>query len=86
MTANNAQDKALLKQLNVLGLPTILFFNQQGEEQPAACNRVYGRGGFQRAFARSPTVNNTLNGTTVGNNGGENRATRRRTGTSPAIT
>jgi thiol:disulfide interchange protein DsbD len=36
VTANNAQDKALLKQLNVLGLPTILFFNQQGEEQPAA--------------------------------------------------
>ncbi|WP_336340382.1 protein-disulfide reductase DsbD [Enterobacter cloacae] len=34
VTANNAQDKALLKQLNVLGLPTILFFNQQGEEQP----------------------------------------------------
>ncbi|MCK7430681.1 protein-disulfide reductase DsbD [Enterobacter chengduensis] len=34
VTANNAQDKALLKQLNVLGLPTILFFNQQGQEQP----------------------------------------------------
>lgn len=40
VTANNAQDKALLKQLNVLGLPTILFFNKQGEEQPAA--RVTG--------------------------------------------
>ena len=34
VTANNTQDKALLKQLNVLGLPTILFFNEQGEEQP----------------------------------------------------
>ncbi|WP_449554876.1 protein-disulfide reductase DsbD [Lelliottia amnigena] len=34
VTANNAQDKALLKQLRVLGLPTILFFNAQGEEQP----------------------------------------------------
>lgn len=34
VTANNAQDKALMKQLNVLGLPTILFFNQQGQEQP----------------------------------------------------
>ncbi|MES3571873.1 protein-disulfide reductase DsbD [Enterobacter hormaechei] len=33
VTANSAQDKALLKQLNVLGLPTILFFNEQGEEQ-----------------------------------------------------
>lgn len=34
VTANNAQDKALLKELNVLGLPTILFFNERGEEQP----------------------------------------------------
>ncbi|HGG9110001.1 protein-disulfide reductase DsbD [Enterobacter cloacae] len=40
VTANNAQDKALLKQLNVLGLPTILFFNHQGEEQPG--QRVTG--------------------------------------------
>jgi thiol:disulfide interchange protein DsbD len=40
VTANNAQDKALLKQLRVLGLPTILFFNAQGEEQPG--ERVTG--------------------------------------------
>jgi len=40
VTANNAQDKALLKQLRVLGLPTILFFNAQGEEQPS--ERVTG--------------------------------------------
>ncbi|MCU3616955.1 protein-disulfide reductase DsbD, partial [Enterobacter hormaechei subsp. oharae] len=40
ITANSAQDKALLKQLNVLGLPTILFFNEQGEEQPT--QRVTG--------------------------------------------
>ncbi|MCU6204474.1 protein-disulfide reductase DsbD [Enterobacter cloacae] len=40
VTGNNAQDKALLKQLNVLGLPTILFFNEQGEEQPG--QRVTG--------------------------------------------
>ncbi|MCG7782190.1 protein-disulfide reductase DsbD [Lelliottia amnigena] len=40
VTANNAQDKALLKQLSVLGLPTILFFNEQGEEQPS--ERVTG--------------------------------------------
>ncbi|MEA0983758.1 protein-disulfide reductase DsbD, partial [Salmonella enterica subsp. enterica serovar Enteritidis] len=32
--ANNAQDVALLKHLRVLGLPTILFFNAQGQEQP----------------------------------------------------
>jgi len=40
VTANSPQDKDLLKQLNVLGLPTILFFNEQGEEQPA--QRVTG--------------------------------------------
>jgi thiol:disulfide interchange protein DsbD len=40
VTANNAEDKALLKTLNVLGLPTILFFNGQGEEQTA--QRVTG--------------------------------------------
>ncbi|MDU4840631.1 MAG: protein-disulfide reductase DsbD [Leclercia adecarboxylata] len=40
VTANGEQDKALLKELNVLGLPTILFFNAQGEEQPA--QRVTG--------------------------------------------
>jgi len=40
VTANNAEDKALLNQLKVLGLPTILFFNEQGEEQPA--QRVTG--------------------------------------------
>lgn len=40
VTANSQQDKALLKKLNVLGLPTLLFFNEQGEEQPA--QRVTG--------------------------------------------
>ncbi|NTZ50598.1 protein-disulfide reductase DsbD [Citrobacter freundii] len=40
VTANNAQDVALLKHLQVLGLPTILFFDTQGKEQPNA--RVTG--------------------------------------------
>lgn len=40
VTKNSAQDAALLKHLRVLGLPTILFFNEQGEEQPA--QRVTG--------------------------------------------
>ena len=40
VTANNAQDVALLKHLQVLGLPTILFFYAQGKEQPNA--RVTG--------------------------------------------
>ncbi|MEL4013164.1 protein-disulfide reductase DsbD [Dryocola clanedunensis] len=40
VTANNAQDVALLKHLNVLGLPTILFFDAEGQERPAA--RVTG--------------------------------------------
>ncbi len=34
VTANNEADRALLKHLNVLGLPTILFFDPQGYEQP----------------------------------------------------
>ncbi|SFR15918.1 thiol:disulfide interchange protein DsbD [Enterobacter sp. kpr-6] len=33
VTANTAQDAALLKSLNVHGLPTILFFDAQGNEQ-----------------------------------------------------
>lgn len=53
VTANNAQDKALLKQLNVLGLPTILFFNQQGHEQPE--QRVTG---FMDAAAFSAHLRN----------------------------
>ncbi|MEK6308544.1 MAG: protein-disulfide reductase DsbD [Pantoea dispersa] len=32
VTANNAQDNALLQHLQVLGLPTILFFDAQGKE------------------------------------------------------
>ncbi|HEY3589906.1 MAG TPA: protein-disulfide reductase DsbD [Buttiauxella sp.] len=40
VTANNAQDAALLKHLQVLGLPTILFFDTTGQEQPKA--RVTG--------------------------------------------
>lgn len=40
VTKNSAENIALLKQLNVLGLPTILFFNKQHEEQPT--QRVTG--------------------------------------------
>ena len=40
VTANNAQDVALLKHLQVLGLPTILFFDAVGKEHPEA--RVTG--------------------------------------------
>lgn len=35
VTANTPQDAALLKSLNVHGLPTILFFDAQGNEQSA---------------------------------------------------
>ena len=35
VTANSTQDVALLKHLQVLGLPTILFFDEDGNEQPA---------------------------------------------------
>ncbi|POP46588.1 protein-disulfide reductase DsbD [Superficieibacter electus] len=34
VTANSADDIALLKRLNVLGLPTILFFDAEGTEHP----------------------------------------------------
>ncbi|WP_105605545.1 protein-disulfide reductase DsbD [Cronobacter sakazakii] len=34
VTANSAADVALLKRLNVLGLPTIIFFDAQGNEIP----------------------------------------------------
>ena len=40
VTANTAQDQALLQHLQVLGLPTIVFFDAQGHEQPA--RRVTG--------------------------------------------
>ncbi|KAA1045534.1 protein-disulfide reductase DsbD [Pseudocitrobacter sp. 73] len=40
VTANSAQNTALLKHLNVLGLPTILFFDKEGQEHPT--QRVTG--------------------------------------------
>ncbi|QKJ88854.1 Thiol:disulfide interchange protein DsbD [Paramixta manurensis] len=40
VTANNAQDQALLQHLEVLGLPTILFFDANGKEIPGS--RVTG--------------------------------------------
>lgn len=40
VTANGPDDVALLRHLNVLGLPTILFFDENGTEQPQA--RVTG--------------------------------------------
>lgn len=40
VTANSAQDVALLKHLQILGLPTILFFDKEGNEHPDA--RVTG--------------------------------------------
>lgn len=40
VTANNSDDSQLLQQLNVLGLPTILFFDAKGNEIPQS--RVTG--------------------------------------------
>ena len=40
VTANSAQDNALLSHLKVLGLPTLLFFNAEGQEIPGS--RVTG--------------------------------------------
>ena len=36
VTANSATDSALLQHLNVLGLPTILFFDASGHEIPGS--------------------------------------------------
>ena len=40
VTANNAQDVALLKHLQVLGLPTILFFDAEGKEHPEEASLI----------------------------------------------
>ncbi|WP_448665338.1 protein-disulfide reductase DsbD [Serratia plymuthica] len=55
VTANNAEQAALLKHLKVLGLPTILFFNGAGQEVPAA--RVTG---FMNAPAFSAHLQKTV--------------------------
>ncbi|MDP8051003.1 protein-disulfide reductase DsbD [Pasteurella atlantica] len=34
LTKNTIKNKELMKKLNILGLPSILFFNEQGQEQP----------------------------------------------------
>jgi thiol:disulfide interchange protein DsbD len=34
VTANNADDKALLQHFNIIGPPTIAFYNKDGEERP----------------------------------------------------
>ena len=46
VTANNADDQALLKRFNLFGPPGIIFFNPQGQEIPQS--RVIG---FQNADA-----------------------------------
>lgn len=55
VTANSARDRDLLAHLQVLGLPTIVFFNDQGEEQRA--RRVTGfmdAGAFARHLQHNP--------------------------------
>jgi thiol:disulfide interchange protein DsbD len=75
VTANNAQDQALLQHLQVLGLPTIVFLMRK-----AMSNRHSGSRGLWmrlplRTFAQSHTVNNTWLGTQASDNGGTYRAT-----------
>ncbi|UYU31594.1 protein-disulfide reductase DsbD [Siccibacter colletis] len=53
VTVNNAQNRALLAHLKVLGLPTILFFDADGREQPA--RRVTG---FTKAEAFTRHLHN----------------------------
>lgn len=71
VTKNSAEDVALLKHLKVLGLPTILFFNRQSEEQPA--QRVLGLW-MRRHSAPICTIGNRERHFRR-KNGGEDRAT-----------
>lgn len=63
VTANAPAQKMLLSQLQVMGLPTILFFDSRGNEIPGS--RVTGfmnaaeRGGFCAAFAETGAVSDT---------------------------
>ncbi|MFC0227615.1 protein-disulfide reductase DsbD [Serratia aquatilis] len=55
VTANNSEQVALLKHLKVLGLPTILFFDETGRELPSA--RVTG---FMNAEAFDAHLQKTI--------------------------
>jgi thiol:disulfide interchange protein DsbD len=57
VTANNAEDAALLKRFGLFGPPGIIFFNGQGQELPAT--RVIG-------FQDAPTFLRTLNAAKAG--------------------
>lgn len=59
VTANNAQDQALLKHFGIYGPPSIMFFNRDGQELSAY--RVVGYMGSQ-AFARR--IRQAFNGST----------------------
>ena len=54
VTQNSPEQAALLKRLNVLGLPTILFFGPDGKELPQS--RVTG---FMDALQFSAHLHNT---------------------------
>ena len=56
VTANNQQDIAILNHYKVLGLPTILFFSPNGEEQKA-----YRVTGFKNAEDFKKHLENMLN-------------------------
>ncbi len=56
------QDVALLKHLNVLGLPTILFLTDKARSIHKHASRALWMLKLQRTFARSPTVNDTCSG------------------------
>ncbi len=60
-------DVALLKHLNVLGLPTILFFADKARSIHKHASRALWMLKPQRTFARSPTVNDTCSGKDGGN-------------------
>jgi len=53
LTANNEFDQALLKRFQVIGPPTIIFFNSQGQELTAA--RIVGEVSAKEFLAKIPS-------------------------------
>lgn len=59
VTANNAEDKALLKRFNLFGPPGIIFFNGRGQEIPGG--RVIGYQNAEKFSASLFSINRVAN-------------------------
>ncbi|VEG92440.1 protein-disulfide reductase DsbD [Legionella spiritensis] len=59
VTANNKEEKALLRKYNVVAPPTFLFFNQEGKE--LAGHRLVGEVSAEEFLQKLQKLDNTLN-------------------------